>query len=318
MYSIKIKDGHGEIFGSAIKLRNKFVKKFPNLQVQENVIKTIENLNKASVLDVFQFLMKSGASKKYLAQETHLEWAELTDDQAKTIWNEIRSQVNQTFKLFPEASIFENTCETFVKIWEDSSFDLAIDFFKKMVKYLDSHSQNEIKRVIFLLGNDSPKNNFGGIREIGYSYEESVRFSKFSYQAFCLMSGLHMNNCYIAAIQILQYFGESDQPESVRVKETSTSDVSELPVDEPPTSESNVAFETEVVTTEVQEKTLETNIKFTFDEMIGFIKNYELFKSFFVTIGGVRELGIEPQFILEHEKEFCELLDVIDLEFKKR
>ena len=83
MYHIKIKDGHGEISGSAIRLRNKFVKKFPNLQVQENVIETIENLNKASVLDVFQFLMKSGASKKYLAQETHLEWAELTDDQAK-------------------------------------------------------------------------------------------------------------------------------------------------------------------------------------------------------------------------------------------
>lgn len=313
MYSIKLEDGRGVISGSAVKLRNKFTKAFTNLQIQENVIRTIENLNKASVLDAFKFLMKAGASKDYLAQETHLEWAELTDEQSKIIWNEIRSQVNQIFKLFPEASIFENTCEPFVKIWEDSSFDLAIDFFKKMVKYLDSHTQNEIKRVIFLLGNDSPKNNFGGIREIGYSYEESVRFSKFSYQAFCLMSGLHMNNCYIAAVQILQYFGESDQPESVRVKETSTSDVSELPVDEPPTSESNVDFETEV-----QEKTLETNIKFTFDKMIGFIKNYELFKSFFVTIGGVRELGIEPQFILEHEKEFCELLDVIDLEFKKR
>lgn len=313
MYSIKLEDGRGVISGSAVKLRNKFTKAFTNLQIQENVIRTIENLNKASVLDAFKFLMKAGASKDYLAQETHLEWAELTDEQSKIIWNEIRSQVNQSFKVFPEATIFENTCEPFVKIWEDSSFDLAIDFFKKMVKYLDSHTQNEIKRVIFLLGNDSPKNNFGGIREIGYSYEESVRFSKFSYQAFCLMSGLHMNNCYIAAVQILQYFGESDQPESVRVKETSTSDVSELPVDEPPTSESNVDFETEV-----QEKTLETNIKFTFDEMIGFIKNYELFKSFFVTIGGVRELGIEPQFILEHEKEFCELLDVIDLEFKKR
>lgn len=313
MYSIKLEDSRGVISGSTVKLRNKFTKAFTNLQIQENVIRTIENLNKASVLDAFKFLMKAGASKDYLAQETHLEWAELTDEHSKIIWNEIRSQVNQIFKLFPEASIFENTCEPFVKIWEDSSFDLAIDFFKKMVKYLDSHTQNEIKRVIFLLGNDSPKNNFGGIREIGYSYEESVRFSKFSYQAFCLMSGLHMNNCYIAAVQILQYFGESDQPESVRVKETSTSDVSELPVDEPPTSESNVDFETEV-----QEKTLETNIKFTFDEMIGFIKNYELFKSFFVTIGGVRELGIEPQFILEHEKEFCELLDVIDLEFKKR
>lgn len=306
MYSIKLEDGRGVISGSAVKLRNKFTKAFTNLQIQENVIRTIENLNKASVLDAFKFLMKAGASKDYLAQETHLEWAELTDEQSKIIWNEIRSQVNQTFKLFPEASIFENTCEPFVKIWEDSSFDLAIDFFKKMVKYIDSHSQNEIKRVIFLLGNDSPKNNFGGIREIGYSYEESVRFSKFSYQAFCLMSGLHMNNCYIAAVPLLQYFGESDQPESVRVKDTSN--VSESDKDsakEPTIEETSTSF--------IREK-----LSFSTDEIVDFIRNYQLFKDFFVSLGGLKDLGLEPQVLLDHEEEFCELLDVIDLKFKKR
>ena len=306
MYSIKLEDGRGVISGSAVKLRNKFTKAFTNLQIQENVIRTIENLNKASVLDAFKFLMKAGASKDYLAQETHLEWAELTDEQSKIIWNEIRSQVNQTFKLFPEASIFENTCEPFVKIWEDSSFDLAIDFFKKMVKYIDSHSQNEIKRVIFLLGNDSPKNNFGGIREIGYSYEESVRFSKFSYQAFCLMSGLHMNNCYIAAVPILQYFGESDQPESIRVKDTSN--VSESDKDsakEPTIEETSISF--------IREK-----LSFSTDEIVDFIRNYQLFKDFFVSLGGLKDLGLEPQVLLDHEDEFCELLDVIDLKFKKR
>ena len=306
MYSIKLEDGRGVISGSAVKLRNKFTKAFTNLQIQENVIRTIENLNKASVLDAFKFLMKAGASKDYLAQETHLEWAELTDEQSKIIWNEIRSQVNQTFKLFPEASIFENTCEPFVKIWEDSSFDLAIDFFKKMVKYIDSHSQNEIKRVIFLLGNDSPKNNFGGIREIGYSYEESVRFSKFSYQAFCLMSGLHMNNCYIAAVPLLQYFGESDQPESIRVKDTSN--VSESDKDsakEPTIEETSTSF--------IREK-----LSFSTDEIVDFIRNYQLFKDFFVSLGGLKDLGLEPQVLLDHEDEFCELLDVIDLKFKKR
>ena len=305
MYSIKLEDGRGVISGSAVKLRNKFTKAFTNLQIQENVIRTIENLNKASVLDAFKFLMKAGASKDYLAQETHLEWAELTDEQSKIIWNEIRSQVNQTFKLFPEASIFENTCEPFVKIWEDSSFDLAIDFFKKMVKYIDSHSQNEIKRVIFLLGNDSPKNNFGGIREIGYSYEESLRFSKFSYQAFCLMSGLHMNNCYIAAVPLLQYFGESDQPESIRVKDTSN--VSESDKDsakEPTIEETSTSF--------IREK-----LSFSTDEIVDFIRNYQLFKDFFVSLGGLKDLGLEPQVLLDHEEEFCELLDIIDLNFKK-
>lgn len=296
------------IVGSSVKLRSKFVKKFPNLWLQENVIQAIEDLKKSSVLDVFKFLMQASANKNYLAEFTHLGWANLTDDQSKIIWNEIRSQLNQTFKLFPEADVFENTCESFVKIWEDSTFDLAIDFFKKMVTYLDAHHQDEIKRVIFLLGSDSPRNNFGGIREVGYSYKEAVKYAKFSYQAFCLMDGLHINNCYMAVIPLLPYFGEIDQPKKIEAEETSIFEI------EPKAPESNVNFEAEVVTAEVQKKTLE----FTFDEMIRFIKNYELFKGFFVAVGGVRELGIEPQFVLEHEKEFFELLDTIDLHFQKR
>lgn len=312
MYSIKIEDGHGAIFGTSIKLRNKFLKKFPNLIVQENVIQTIETLNKASVLDVFKFLMRSAASKDYLAQESHLEWAELTDDQAKSIWNEIRSQVNSNFKIFPCGDAFENTCSSFVEIWENGSFDLAINLFKSIVKYIDTHSQAEIDRAIFLLGSDAPNNNFGGILEIGYSYEEAVKCSKFSYQAFCLMDGLHINNCYMAAIPLLPYFGEIDQPKKIEAEKTSISEI------EPKVSESNIDSETEKVTAEIQENSLGSSIEFTFDEVMRFIKNYELFKSFFVTVGGLRELGIEPQFVLEHEKEFCELLDTIDLHFQKR
>lgn len=305
MYHIKIKDGHGEISGSAIKLRNKFVKKFPNLQVQENVIETIENLNKASVLDVFQFLMKSGASKKYLAQDTHLEWAELTDDQAKTIWNEIRSQVNSNFKIFSCGEVFDIS-NSFMEIWTKGSFDLAINLFKSVVKYLDTHSQDEIERVIFLLGSDMPNYNFGGIQELGYTYDEAVKFSKFSYQAFCLTDGLHMNNCYMAAIPLLQYFGEADNPENVK-----TSNVSES--DEDSTFEGPKAESSEKSASLIKEKLI-----FSTDEIVDFIKNYQLFKDFFVSLGGLKNLGLEPQVLLDHEDEFCELLDVIDLKFKNR
>ena len=306
MYSIKIKDGHGEISGSAIKLRSKFLKKFPNLQIQENVIQTIENLKKTSVLDIFQFLMKAAASKDYLAQETHLEWTELTEDQAKTIWNEIRSQVNSTFKVFTYGDVFENTCSSFMEIWNKGSFDLAINLFKSVVKYFDTHSQDEIERVIFLLGSDMPNYNFGGIQELGYTYDEAVKFSKFSYQAFCLTDGLHMNNCYMAAIPLLQYFGEADKPESVRVEDTSN--VSESDKDsakEPTIEETSTSF--------IREK-----LSFSTDEIVDFIRNYQLFKDFFVSLGGLKDLGLEPQVLLDHEEEFCELLDVIDLKFKKR
>lgn len=305
MYSIKIKDGHGEISGSAIKLRSKFLKKFPNLQIQENVIQTIENLNKTSVLDIFQFLMKAAASKDYLAQETHLEWTELTEDQAKTIWNEIRSQVNSTFKVFTYGDVFENTCSSFMEIWNKGSFDLAINLFKSVVKYFDTHSQDEIERVIFLLGSDMPNYNFGGIQELGYTYDEAVKFSKFSYQAFCLTDGLHMNNCYMAAIPLLQYFGEADKPESVRVEDTSN--VSESDKDsakEPTIEETSTSF--------IREK-----LSFSTDEIVDFIRNYQLFKDFFVSLGGLKDLGLEPQVLLDHEEEFCELLDTIDLNFKK-
>ena len=73
MYDIKIENGHSAISGSSVNLRTKFIKHFPSLQIQQNGIQTIESLNKASILDVFKFLMKSAASKDFLAQETHVE-----------------------------------------------------------------------------------------------------------------------------------------------------------------------------------------------------------------------------------------------------
>ena len=176
MYHIKIENGHSAISGSSVKLRTKFIKHFPSLQIQQNVIQTIENLNSSSILDIFKFLMKAGASEDYLAQETHLEWAELTQEQAKMIWNEIRSQINSTKKLFSNGESLENTCKSFVEVWESGNFDMASSLLQSIVKYLDSHNPNEVKRVIFLLQSTMPNHAFGGIREIGYSYEEATKF----------------------------------------------------------------------------------------------------------------------------------------------
>lgn len=303
MYSIKIENGHGAISGSSVKLRTKFIKHFPSLQIQQNVIQTIENLNSSSILDIFKFLMKAGASKKYLAQETHLEWAELTDDQAKTIWNEIRSQVNSNFKIFSCGEVFDIS-NSFMEIWTKGSFDLAINLFKSIVKYLDCHSQDEIERLIFLLGSDMPNYNFGGIQELGYTYDEAVKFSKFSYQAFCLTDGLHMNNCYMAAIPLLQYFGEAYNPENVK-----TSNVSESDEDSTfPKAESS----------EKSASLIKEKLIFSTDEIVDFIKNYQLFKDFFVSLGGLKNLGFEPQVLLDHEDEFGKLIDIIDRNFQKK
>ena len=59
MDSIKIENGHSAISGSSVKLRTKFIKHFPSLQIQQNVIQTIENLNSSSILDIFKFLYHS-------------------------------------------------------------------------------------------------------------------------------------------------------------------------------------------------------------------------------------------------------------------
>lgn len=313
MYSIKIEDSHGEISGSVIKLRSKFVKKFSNLQIQKNVIRTIESLNKASILDVFKFLMKSAASKDFLAQETHVEWLELTDEHSKIIWNEIRSQVNSNFRIFPCGDVFENTCEPFVKIWEDSTFDLAIGLFKSVVKYLDCHSQDQINRALFLLGSDMSNYNFGGIQELGFRYEEAVQYLKFSCQVYGLMDGLNTNNCYFSAIPLLSYLEENVQSETSEVAEK-TSKVSELE-----NTEASNFEEASIEVSSFNRFSLNKGaLDFSTDGVVDFIKNYELFKGFLVAVGGLREIQVDPQFILDNEEEFIKLIDVIDQKFQNK
>ena len=302
MYSIKIENGHSTISGSPVKLRTKFVKHFPSLQIQENVIQTIENLNSSSILDIFKFLMKAGASKDYLAQETHLEWAELTQEQAKMIWNEIRSQINSTKKLFPNGEVFENTCKSFVEVWESGNFDMASSLLQSIVKYLDSHNPDEVKRVIFLLQSTMPNHAFGGIREIGYSYEEATKFIEFSYQAYCLAEFLFTSYAYSTFLPLLPYLEEE------------TSKVSKL--------ENTEASNLEEASTEVSSfNRFSLNkgaLDFSTDGVVDFIKNYELFKGFLVAVGGLREIQVDPQFVLDNEDEFGKLIDIIDRNFQKK
>lgn len=280
MYSIKIENGHSAISGSSVKLRTKFIKHFPSLQIQQNVIQTIENLNSSSILDIFKFLMKAGASEDYLAQETHLEWAELTQEQSKMIWNEIRSQINST---------------------------------QSIVKYLDSHNSNEVKRVIFLLQSTMPNHAFGGIREIGYSYEEATKFVEFSYQAYCLAEFLFTNYAYFTFLPLLPYLEENVQSETLEVAEE-TSKFPEL--------ENTKASNFEEASIEVSSfNRFSLNkgaLDFSTDGVVEFIKNYELFKGFLVAVGGLREIQVDPQFVLDNEDEFGKLIDIIDRNFQKK
>lgn len=313
MDSIKIENGHSAISGSSVRLRTKFIKHFPSLQIQQNVIQTIENLNSSSILDIFKFLMKACASEDYLAQETHLEWAELTQEQSKMIWNEIRSQINSTKKLFSNGEIFENTCKSFVEVWESGNFDMASSLLQSIVKYLDSHNSNEVKRVIFLLQSTMPNHAFGGIREIGYSYEEATKFVEFSYQAYCLAEFLFTNYAYFTFLPLLPYLEENVQSETLEVAEE-TSKFPEL--------ENTKASNFEEASIEVSSfNRFSLNkgaLDFSTDGVVEFIKNYELFKGFLVAVGGLREIQVDPQFVLDNEDEFGKLIDIIDRNFQKK
>ena len=307
MCNIKFENGYSTISENSVKLRTKFVKNFPDIQIQENVIQTIKNLNNFSILDIFKFLMKAGVSKDYLAQKTHLEWADLTYEQAEMIWNEIRSQINSTTKLFSNGEVLKKTCNSFVTVWESGSFDMAISLLKSVVKYLDSHNSSEVKRLLFLLQSDISNYTFGGIREIGYSYEEAAKFLKFSYPASCLVELLFVNYNYLSYLPLLPYFREivySKTPEDA--KESKNAETSKL--EEPST------------------QVLPCNrfslnkgaLDFSTDGIVDFIENYDLFKKFLVAVGGLREIQVDPQFILDNENEFIKLIDIIDLSFQKK
>lgn len=257
--------------------------------------------------------MKAGASEDYLAQETHLEWAELTQEQSKMIWNEIRSQINSTKKLFSNGEIFENTCKSFVEVWESGNFDMASSLLQSIVKYLDSHNSNEVKRVIFLLQSTMPNHAFGGIREIGYSYEEATKFVEFSYQAYCLAEFLFTNYAYFTFLPLLPYLEENVQSETLEVAEE-TSKFPEL--------ENTKASNFEEASIEVSSfNRFSLNkgaLDFSTDGVVEFIKNYELFKGFLVAVGGLREIQVDPQFVLDNEEEFGKLIDIIDRNFQKK
>ena len=59
-------------------------------------------------------------------------------------------------------------------------------------------------------------------------------------------------------------------------------------------------------------------LDFSTDGVVEFIKNYELFKGFLVAVGGLREIQVDPQFVLDNEDEFGKLIDIIDRNFQMK
>lgn len=316
MCNSKFEDSFKVSSEGSVKLRTKFTKKFPDIQVQKNVIRVIEDLNMLSVCDIFKFLIKASARKDYLVQVMHLEWAELTQEQTKLIWNEVRSQVNSFFKIFPSAEVFDDISDPFTAVWEDTSFDIAVNLLKSVVKYLDSHNIDEIQRVLFLLSSDLSNHNFGGIRELGHSYEEAAKLSKFSYQAYCLMNALCVNCIYFSILPLLPYLSENSQ---LNTSEVETSKSCDFTSDATTPEDSSVEDEpTPSVTPVAKNETAKEKVKLTLNEISDFIENFKLFSDFFIAVGGLRELNVDPQILLDNEDEFVSLIDTIDLNFEKR
>lgn len=146
-----------------------------------------------------------------------------------------------------------------------------------------------------------PIHAFGGIREIGYSYEEATKFVEFSYQAYCLAEFLFTNYAYFTFLPLLPYLEENVQSETLEVAEE-TSKFPEL--------ENTKASNFEEASIEVSSfNRFSLNkgaLDFSTDGVVEFIKNYELFKGFLVAVGGLREIQVDPQFSFGNEDEIWE------------
>ena len=146
-----------------------------------------------------------------------------------------------------------------------------------------------------------------------HSYEEATKFVEFSYQAYCLAEFLFTNYAYFTFLPLLPYLEENVQSETLEVAEESSKF---------PELENTKASNFEEASIEVSSfNRFSLNkgaLDFSTDGVVEFIKNYELFKGFLVAVGGLREIQVDPQFVLDNEEEFGKLIDIIDRNFQKK
>ena len=114
---------------------------------------------------------------------------------------------------------------------------------------------------------------------------------------------LFTNYAYFTFLPLLPYLEENVQSETLEVAE----ETSKFPELENTKASSFNRFSLN-----------KGALDFSTDGVVEFIKNYELFKGFLVAVGGLREIQVDPQFVLDNEDEFGKLIDIIDRNFQKK
>ena len=286
---------------SSIQLRSKFMKTVQDPKVRHAVLVQCEEFINLSVYEVFLILMQTASNFSELVAFTQLEWAKLTDAQLKSVWSELRSQYNTAHHGIPEVELFFNCSEPYIEISNRVSSEHAMSVFKYIIMYLQAHAQSEHSRLVYLLSSVCERYQFGGLLELGFNYAQAQKFLPVVQSVANLTTGLLTNNCYLSAVDLVQNLCTETTPAANAMDEN---------------SKNNGGNE---MTTTVEPAPIvmgcscnESKPVFSFKTMCDLVDNYYLLSDTFECFAELRQLGIEPSFLIENEASFKEFIDSME------
>lgn len=285
---------------NSVKLRSKFIKAFASPSIQEAILRKCTELNQLPAYEVFRILMQTLKSHSELTRFTGLQSETLSNEQCVTIWNELRSQYNIANHVFPNAEVFTNCCKPYMELFVFLSEDNAFNIFKLLATYYYSTESDKQNRVLYLLSSEKEAEIIGGLHEIGFSYEMANKFLPFASSIADLATALQKNNCYMYATDFLKCINTSDM-----TLETTVSDVH-------PSEQTFAKSNKNTLKSTSSNKTETKSTLFSMDKISVLIKNYELFADVLDCFKELREIGFEPDYVLEHENDFQQFVKSID------
>lgn len=271
----------------SIQLRSKFIKNFPDSHIQETVLQRCEELNELSVPEAFHILMCTAASVSELLKFIQLEPLDVADTQVQLIWNELRSQYNTAHHVFPSAELFFSSSISYVRICSSVSTDYASAIFKCLIMYLNSHSVEEHSHLLYILSNSNVRNQIGGLYELGLDYKQDRNLLINVGDISRLLKGLMTNNCYLSAVNFVDELCDYSS------------------------FNKNASMEENAIFVGESNNSLNGS-ELSFDSVLKFINNYDLLADTLDCFVELREVGIDPRFLLDRESELSKCLKELD------
>lgn len=266
---------------SKIQLRNKFIKAFPSIEAQNQVISECEHL----------FTLQEDQAVAYLWKR-YIEANEPSEDANSSnfkllAWRELRSQYTITHPGFPRVYI-PDACKQSYDAFAEVNPIVAVVVTNVAMTYI---KQNIIlvDRTLFLLNSDKEANYFGGIRELGFSYAESTVLKSFIKQIRDIFDNLckHYQNLDIS---------EEELPFTLSPQDENT----------------ETTVQSETVQTEIEEH-IEEKVELTPDPLaFTILQNRQAIEEFCKATASIESLGFNPEELLAKKEVIKNFLEIVD------